>query len=75
MAEGEVYRLAMLVARMRAKQVEYFKTRSSAVLGEAKDLEKQVDRAVEWVLLHRESVSDNVGQKVSDNVGQKGGDQ
>ena len=32
-----------LVARMRAKQKEYFKTRTSASLTESKRLEKMVD--------------------------------
>ena len=32
-----------LVARMRAKQKEYFKTRTSASLTESKKLEKAVD--------------------------------
>lgn len=32
-----------LVARMRAKQKEYFKTRTSASLTESKTLEKAVD--------------------------------
>lgn len=33
----------ILVARMRAKQKEYFKTRTSASLTESKKLEKAVD--------------------------------
>lgn len=35
-----------LVRRMRAKQAEYFRTRDSTVLREAKDLERRVD---EWL--------------------------
>jgi len=32
-----------LVAEMRAKQKEYFRTRNGVVLGDCKKLEKQVD--------------------------------
>ena len=35
-----------LVARMRAKQKEYFKTRTSASLTESKTLEKAVDAEI-----------------------------
>ena len=35
-----------LVAEMRAKQKEYFRTRDANVLNEAKDLEKRVDKAI-----------------------------
>lgn len=38
---------AALVARMRAKQREYFKTRDGTVLRESKDLERRVDAAIE----------------------------
>jgi len=37
---------ADLVERMRAKQIEYFRTRKSDVLLEAKQLEKEVDEAL-----------------------------
>lgn len=38
-----------LVRDMRAKQVEYFKTRSSDVLRESKQLERRVDAAIrDW---------------------------
>ncbi len=35
-----------LVRRMRAKQVEYFKTRDTTILRESKDLERRVDEAI-----------------------------
>ena len=38
-----------LVARMRDKQKEYFRTRSSYVLQESKRLEKQVDDEIKRV--------------------------
>lgn len=38
-----------LVERMRAKQKEYFKTRTSASLTESKTLEKAVDAEIERV--------------------------
>lgn len=38
-----------LVSDMRAKQKEYFRTRSSSVLRESKALEKQVDDEIERV--------------------------
>lgn len=38
-----------LVARMRDKQKEYFRTRSSSVLQESKRLEKQVDDEIQRV--------------------------
>lgn len=38
-----------LVARMRDKQKEYFRTRSASVLQESKRLEKQVDDEIQRV--------------------------
>ena len=38
-----------LVARMRANQKEYFRTRSASVLQESKRLEKQVDDEIQRV--------------------------
>lgn len=38
-----------LVARMRDKQKEYFRTRSASVLKESKRLEKQVDEEIKRV--------------------------
>lgn len=38
-----------LVARMRDKQKEYFRTRSGSVLKESKQLEKQVDEEIRRV--------------------------
>ena len=38
-----------LVARMRDKQKEYFRTRSGSVLQESKQLEKQVDEEIKRV--------------------------
>ena len=38
-----------LVARMRDKQKEYFRTRSGFVLKESKQLEKQVDEEIRRV--------------------------
>lgn len=38
-----------LVARMRDKQKEYFRTRSGFVLKESKQLEKQVDEEIKRV--------------------------
>lgn len=38
-----------LVTRMRDKQKEYFRTRSSSVLQESKRLEKQVDDEIQRV--------------------------
>lgn len=38
-----------LVARMRDKQKEYFRTRSGSVLKESKQLEKQVDEEIKRV--------------------------
>lgn len=38
-----------LVARMRDKQKEYFRTRSASVLQESKRLEKQVDEEIQRV--------------------------
>ena len=38
-----------LVARMRNKQKEYFRTRSGSVLKESKQLEKQVDEEIRRV--------------------------
>lgn len=38
-----------LVARMRGKQKEYFRTRSTSVLQESKRLEKQVDDEIKRV--------------------------
>ena len=35
-----------LVAKMRERQIVYFKTRNSIVLQESKDLEKEVDAAI-----------------------------
>ena len=35
-----------LVARMRAKQKEYFRTRTTEVLRECKDLERRVDESL-----------------------------
>lgn len=40
-----------LVAKMRAAQREYFRTRDRGVLQQSKDLERQVDQ---WVGIHRE---------------------
>lgn len=38
-----------LVARMRDRQKEYFRTRSGSVLKESKQLEKQVDEEIKRV--------------------------
>lgn len=38
-----------LVARMRDKQKEYFRSRSASVLKESKELEKQVDEEIKRV--------------------------
>lgn len=38
-----------LVARMRDKQKEYFRSRSASVLKESKQLEKQVDEEIKRV--------------------------
>ena len=43
MSEDEFY---ALVAEMRAKQNEYFRTRDANVLNECRKLERQVDRAI-----------------------------
>ena len=46
-----------LVARMRDKQKEYFRTRSGSVLKESKQLEKQVDeetRRVNGIIRERQ---------------------
>jgi hypothetical protein len=45
-----VRELAQLVADMRAKQREYFRTRSSAALEASKTAERKVDKACEEVL-------------------------
>jgi hypothetical protein len=42
--------LAELAKRMRDKQKEYFRTRSTAVLEESKELERRFDAAVSEVL-------------------------
>lgn len=44
MSKEEFYNL---VAQMRSKQQEYFKTRNANVLIESKELEKKVDREIQ----------------------------
>lgn len=52
---NELVRLAKLVKLMRAAQRQYFAgDRSDAVIAQAKDYERRVDRAVKWVLDHRQ---------------------
>ena len=52
--ETEVVRLAKLVALMRGAQKSFFESRHATVLTQSKDLERRVDKAVKWVLAHRQ---------------------
>ena len=52
--ETEVVRLAKLVALMRGAQKSFFESRNATVLKQSKDLERRVDKAVAWVLTHRQ---------------------
>ena len=52
--ETEVVRLAKLVALMRGAQKSFFESRNATVLKQSKDLERRVDKAVKWVLAHRQ---------------------
>ena len=45
--KGHFYTFALLVADMRKKQKEYFKTRDRQVLIESKQLESKVDKVIE----------------------------
>ena len=53
--ETEVVRLAKLVKVMRDLQKRYFDgEKNSTVLKQSKDYERRVDKAVRWVLAHRQ---------------------
>uniref|UniRef100_A0A6M3IK54 Uncharacterized protein n=2 Tax=viral metagenome TaxID=1070528 RepID=A0A6M3IK54_9ZZZZ len=47
---GVSQELAKLVAEMRHKQMEYFRTRSTSALADAKRLERKVDHCCEIIL-------------------------
>lgn len=52
---SELVRLAKLVKLMRDGQRKYFNgDRSPATLAAVKDYERRVDKAVKWVILHRQ---------------------
>ncbi len=52
---SEIARFAKLVKLMRQAQHRYFDgDRSPASISQAKDLERRVDRAVTWILGHRQ---------------------
>jgi hypothetical protein len=52
---NELLRLAKLVTMMRAAQRKWFDgDHSKAVLVQCRDLERRVDRAVKWVIEHRQ---------------------
>lgn len=52
---SELVRLAKLVKAMRSVQKRYYAgDHSTATLTTAKDLERRVDKAVDWVLDHRQ---------------------
>jgi hypothetical protein len=52
---NELVRLAKLVKLMRTAQKRFFDgDRSRAALSQARDLERRVDKAVVWVIEHRQ---------------------
>jgi hypothetical protein len=61
---------ATLVAKMRAAQKEYFRTRSRVSLSEAKQLEAAVDEAIAEIVRNHviESVSDKDNQSHTDSI-------
>jgi hypothetical protein len=51
----ELVRFAKLVSLMRSVQRAYFDgDRSPACIGQARDLERRVDKATRWILDHRQ---------------------
>jgi len=53
---SELVRLARLVKLMRDGQRKYFAgDRSPATLAAVKDYERRVDKAVKWIMIHRQS--------------------